>query len=111
MNRVNPSLGAMIHPSRNSQSLGCPQRSPDGRGRLPSFPAPPTYRNLLDWSALLCSSLASYWGRRAPATVAVPWEAHWGLGCLCHIPVSSFRPETSCPSSLLSAFCLQCRSH
>lgn len=40
MTGVNPSLGAMTHPSRNNQSLGYPQRSPEGHGWPPSFPAP-----------------------------------------------------------------------
>lgn len=62
MNRVNPSLGTMNYSSRNNQPRLSPER-PESHGWPPSFPAPPTYRNLLDWDCTVCSSLASYWVR------------------------------------------------
>lgn len=91
-------------------------------GRHLSLP-PPTYRNLLDRDCTIVLIprflLGEGWG---PAAIEVPWEVPWRLGCLkepsgkrasflqasSHIPVSNFRPETCCPSSLFPAFCLHC---
>lgn len=87
------------------------------------FPYPLPLTIVWDWDYTVmlipCFLLGEGWG---PATIEVLWEVPWRLGCLKepqgksasflqlfhHIPISSFRPETCCPSSLFSAFCLQC---
>lgn len=80
MNRVNPSLGTMNCSSRNNQPKLSPER-PEGHGWPPSLPAPPTYRNLLDWDCTIvlipCFLFGEGWG---PATIEVPWEVPWRLG-------------------------------
>lgn len=85
-------------------------------GRHLSLP-PPTYRNLLDWDCTIVLIPCFLPVRdgilqrlRCPGSsleARMSKGANWEeckLSPGFHIPVSSFRPATSCPSSLFSAF-------